>query len=164
MFCCPALLILVCGSLAASQQKLWFASSTSSLGSGGRIRSLERNTLAGRSLAERALKRNYQAKRFNKGILVPTISRDVPTISPDVTFRILLPTYYCWFSYFSRCPRSLHKEITAESLGARSSLDIAKQAVLKALGGTYMTGYNNPEYKKTSSDALKIENSIIRMI
>ena len=158
MFCCPALLILVCGSLAASQQNVWFASSTSSLGSGGGIRNLERNTLTGRGLAERALKRNYQAKRFNKGILVPAV------ISRDVTFRVLLPTYYCWFSYFSSCPRSLPKEITAESLGARSSLDIAKQAVLQALGGTYMTGYNNPEYKKTSSDALKIENSIIRMI
>ena len=147
---CVALLVLVCGSIAASSPVFWSSSSTSSPRAGGIIRNMERSRQTGKPLDEMALKRNYQPKRNNDGLLVPT------EVSHDVTLNVLLPTYYCWFSYFSRCPRTVtssrRRSLAKESLDARSVQEIVKQAVLQALGGRYMAGYKHPKYKKTTTN------------
>ena len=102
MLCCSVLLLLVCGSLAASHPQFWTTSSTSSPGSGGRIRNLERSLTSGRSLEERALE-GTGWYRNNDGILDSRVSRDVE----GAILRSELPKYYCWFNHFSGCPRSL---------------------------------------------------------
>ena len=133
-----ALLLLVWGSLAASQPELWPPARQSSPGSGGII--------------------TTQPRRNN----VPSAVRQ------GVILRALLPTYHCWFSYFSRCPRTVtssrRRSLAKESLDARSVKEIVKQAVLQALGGRYMAGYKHLEYKETTTNPIKMENSRIKML
>ena len=119
-----ALLLLVWGSLAASQPELWPPARQSSPGSGGII--------------------TTQPKRNN----VPSAVRQ------GVILRALLPTYHCWFSYFSRCPRTVSSSrrwsLPQDSVDARSGWDILKQAVLQDQGGRYMTGNYFLDYKKNN--------------
>ena len=88
-------------------------------------------------------------------------SKRIPAAaSRDVTMRSLLPTYNCRHHYFLRCPdrssirKSLLKEKLTDSLYARFGRVIVEQAVLQALGGSYMAGYKYKEDKKISKNAL----------
>ena len=140
MLCCSVLLLLACGSLAASHPDFWTTSSTSSTGSGGRIGNLERSMTSGRSLEERALE-GTGWYRNNDGILDSRVNRDVE----GAILRSELPKYYCWFNHFSGCPRSLRssrrrslpKKIPRESLHAMA---IVKRAMLQFLWRRYRTG------------------------
>ena len=133
MLCCSVLLLLVCGSLAASHPQFWTTSSTSFPGSGGSMTS-------GRSLGERALE-GTGWYRNNDGILDSRVSKDVK----GAILRSELPKYYCWFNHFSGCPRSLRssrrrslpKKIPRESLHAMA---IVKRAMLQFLWRRYRTG------------------------
>ena len=138
MLCCSVLLLLVCGSLAASHPQFWTTSSTSSPGSGRRIRNLERSRLTGRNMDQMAPEGNDQSKRIPSAA-----SRDVTRIS-------LLPKCHCRHHYFFRCPdkssirRNLQKEKFRESLrDARVGRALVEQAVLQALGGRYKRGYKH---------------------
>ena len=135
---CSALLLLACGSLAASHPVFWLASRTSSPGTAGRISNLERSRLTGRNMDQMAPEGNDQSKR------IPAAA------SRDVTRRSLLPKYHCRHHYFFRCPdkssirRNLLKEKFRESLrDARVGRALVEQAVLQALGGRYKRGYKH---------------------
>ena len=151
MSCCPALLILVCGSLAAPHPVIWAASSS---GTAGRISNLERTRMTGKTLDEMALGGSFSPKGNNDGTLVPLA----------VTVQALLPTYDCWF-YFLGCPstvsssRSPLKEKLTESLFARYNRAVMEQAVMQALGGRYITGDKHQEDKKTSTNSINTLNS-----
>ena len=140
MLGCSALLLLACGSVAASHPEFWTTSSTSSPGSGGRIRNLERSLTFGRSLEERALE-GTGWYRNNDGILDSRVNRDVE----GAILRSELPKYYCWFNHFSGCPRSFKvvkkkepaQKIPRESLHAMA---IVKRAMLQFLWRRYRTG------------------------
>ena len=142
MPCCSALLILVCGSLAAAHPVFWAASSS---GTGERVRNLERSRMTGETLEEMALGGD------NDGTLTPLA----------VTVQPLLPTYNCWF-YFLGCSstgsssrrRSPLKEKLTKSLYAISDRAVMEQAVIQALGGRYLIGY-----KKSSTNSINTLNS-----
>ena len=142
---CPALLLLTCGSLAASHPVFWLASRTSSPGTAGRSSHLERSRLAGRNMASEG---NDQHKRNTTAI--PRAA------SRDVTRKPLLPKYYCPSNSYFRCPdmssirRFMLKEKFTESLrDAGVGRALVEKAVLQALGGRYRTGYRHQEGKKT---------------
>ena len=146
-----ALLLLACGSLLSSHPVFWTTSSTSSPGSPGRIRNLERSKLTGGNIA---FEGNDQHKGNNEGVLVPT------TVSRDVTMRSLLPKYNCHYPLFLRCPdrssrrRRLLKEKLTKSLFAKFGQALVEQAVIQALGARYINGYKHQEDKKTSNNII----------
>ena len=85
---CPALLLLVWGSVAVCHPEFWPPATKSSPGSTAISRTLQRNKLTGRNLEQKALDGKYQPES-------------------KVSVRSLQPTHYCWFYYFSRCPRAV---------------------------------------------------------
>ena len=104
---------------------------TSSPGAGGILRNLE---------IRLEYLECYQPEGSSDDVLVPILVG-----SKEVKARPLLPT--CWFPYISRCQsgpwssrrRNLPKERAKESQYGGSGLALVTQAVIQALGGSYIS-------------------------